>query len=152
MATLAGLIPSTPGGPFEGLPPLLPVAPNAPSQASPFVGSRGGAEAAAVITQHPTSLGGVWDQNQTPGLWEFFEAVGANEHTKTASFCRISETDLDGALTITTIRDHPLSPLQRADLVKVLQDIFENCGFQPPLFGCAPRAAPQQPQQPTAAP
>ena len=107
MAALAGMLPTAMGGPFEGLPPVLPAAPNAPSQPVSFAGSRGGPEAMAELSQQPTTLGGVWDQNQTPGLQEFIETVGANMQTSTKSFCFISEIDLDGALAITTIGDTP---------------------------------------------
>jgi len=95
------------------------------------------------------------------GFAEFVEELGADSGTAVASFCCLSEDDMVGALNNTLLEEAPLSPIQRAELVKCVRDIFSGAGFDPPALGgvlpkapvaLPPAPLPPQPPQPAAQP
>jgi len=155
LAAFGGILP-TPGGMMSisgGLPPVLPAAPIAPTQTLPFAASRGGAEGPVDLTQAPTSVGGVLDQNRhVGGIEEFISAVGADMVTSIFAFCHISAGDLEAALEAIDVDGKGLAPLQRGQLVHTIRQVFVSCGFDPPALGCQERTAAPKPLPPAAVP
>ena len=104
----------------------------------------------------PSCLGDVLKKPSAPaGLADFINELGADSDTTITSFCCLSEEDMSGALNNTLLGGDPLSPMQRAEVVRATRAIFVDAGFEAPALGgvlpkalAPPAQAPAPPQQP----
>jgi len=99
----------------------------------------------------PPSVDGLFgEERSTAGVAEYLDALGATWDTPSEVFLSLPEEDLATALAAVT-EEAGLSSVAKAGLIRVIRDLFERAGFEPPRLGTVARRA-ARPQVAEAAP